>query len=612
MKKCLKILLIISSIYLIFNFSNVSAATAELTDLPEKIFDYVHFINTKDMKPSEISEMMRQLGYRSDLIGNYIDAYLSYKNYIIANQEEGKYYFFAPDDGFDSYGVFHMSVNYTSRLFLNLKENGLKAYFGISKSRGALSYSYNVTFNVRVSNSDQVFYNMQSDDNHTIIKSLYGSQWITKVEPNFISAGSNYGLIHQYFFYDTNMDIDIEYLSDTGNWTGDLTINGTSYSCGSTLPFNTLTGASSEYLYEQLPPKITLKKEEETENYLKLLINFDKWDTSKYKYFYKINTSGSWVEIQENDTEYTAIKNDTTIYALVLDKETFDSTNDYNQGYITSSTLTISGLIEIIPDLTFSEKENEACSVTLNAVKYTICKQVNMQVNYTTLDTYIWRYSFDKITWTDIYFDSTTLTIKTNDTTIYACLYDKSDDNKLINCKTLTVSGIDTLNEETQTKLNGYVKFSGEYNENDLSFDVKALFYNFDENNYNYYYYIAGNESWTQITSSDLDENSNYEFRTKTFKFYDDSYLHIKVEPKNGDNIATYSIKIDYFSENVSIKSLTKKVNDFIADLKPLMGKFFELLDYGYNKLDSNVRTFIVVILIVLLIAAIINKARGD
>lgn len=119
-----------------------------------------------------------------------------------------------------------------------------------------------------------------------------------------------------------------------------------------------------------------------------------------------------------------------------------------------------------------------------------------------------------------------------------------------------------------------------------------------------------------QIVNNKINEDSYIKFNSKYFSYQllnelGDSITIIN--PNTGEEEIINSIED---SENLykisDANSLIDRVSSFLDDLSRPMIAIFDLFKYGYDRLNSTFKTFLIAAFIIILVAALIFKARGD
>lgn len=119
-----------------------------------------------------------------------------------------------------------------------------------------------------------------------------------------------------------------------------------------------------------------------------------------------------------------------------------------------------------------------------------------------------------------------------------------------------------------------------------------------------------------QIVNNKITEDSYIKFNSKYFSYQllnklDDSITIIN--PNTGEEEIINSIED---SENLykisDANSLIDRVSSFLDDMSKPMLAIFDLFKFGYDRLNSTFKTFLIVAFIIILVAALIFKARGD
>lgn len=555
---------------ILFSFLFINNVNAENISFDKQhMFEYVTMTNTADLTNEEVIELLTNAGYAETQINKYI----ALRNYRIANNTEEKYYFLNPGDG-----VFFNS----SRLMINMDDNAVQGFFTVHGS-GTL---YKIRYHIQSAYSSRTYYDAKLVDNIYSVYAYSTSGWIASQSDIFgfyLNADNTINLninsTHLNYFYETNMNIDFFY--NGGDFTDDMIIGENTYHNGSTLPINSLTGYNSLINKE---PQLNISVIEKTDYLENIKINFNIWDTEKYIYQYKLTGMEVWEDITENDFEYISYSNN-TIYIQMIDKTTNES--------ILNATYTFSNITETIPDIIFNESIPNSCKVLKNGTNYIVCKEIKANFNnYYGINNYLWSYSADGENWTQIYNDKFVDLISENKA-IYFKLYDRNT-NETLKYMTYNITGIELI----PTDLGQYITFNGKYENNNYKLDI--IFYNYDNELYNYYYSTDG-ENWIQLNIGELSNYTSIYSKYKSFNFYKDMTIYVKIEDKEANYItsATYEIKIP----NVG---LFDTINNFKVDNKIL--NYFTNI---YNQIrNSDLGNYVFILIVTSIILLIIKSAR--
>lgn len=445
-------------------------------------------------------------------------------------------------------------------------------------------YAYSSVTNIYFGQLKNITYIYKTRDANTISKlsDNYGyARWIAG------STGSSQNTqIKMSKYYETNYNFNIYLNTENSIYTySKLIYNDITYNPGDFL-FNTLESNNLNNIKPQAPtePELDISVIEKTDYLENIKINFNIWDTEKYIYQYKLTGMEVWEDITENDFEYISYSNN-TIYIQMIDKTTNES--------ILNATYTFSNITETIPDITFNESIPNSCKILKNGTNYIVCKEIKANFNnYYGINNYLWSYSDDRENWTQIYNDKFIDLISENKA-IYFKLYDRYT-NETLKYMTYNITGIELIPSD----LGQYITFNGKYENNNYKLDI--IFYNYDNELYNYYYSTDG-ENWTQLSLAEMSNYASIYSKYKSFNFYKDMTVYVKIEDKNANyiNSATYQIKIP------SIE-LFDALNNLKVDNKIL--NYFTNI---YNQIrTSDLGNYIFMLIVTSIILLIIKSAR--
>ena len=119
-----------------------------------------------------------------------------------------------------------------------------------------------------------------------------------------------------------------------------------------------------------------------------------------------------------------------------------------------------------------------------------------------------------------------------------------------------------------------------------------------------------------QIVNNKITEDSYIKFNSNYFSYQLLNNLNDSITIINPNTNEEEIINSIEDSENMykinDANSLLDRVSSFLDDMsKPILA-LFDLFKYGYDRLNSTFKTFLIVAFIIILVAALIFKARGD
>lgn len=567
MKKWL--IFLISLFSILIGINSVSAEELNTSNL----FNYIHFTNMYGMTDDEMLLLGTSVGVDlTDFVKNYNihKDKLTLKNFIF------RY------DGGTGITIFYKSNDTWT---INLKDNS--TYYSLYVEDRNTASKVSVKYN---SWSGTTFYSPS--------QSAYTLGQLSNIKKDVAKE--------YYFFYISDLEEDI-YLTYTASlygsgWlTNDITIDNNIYSINDSTPINLKTGYHS---LKDTKPKIDMNLIESYDNFTKIKISFSTFDNQKYLYFLSTDRK-NWIDIMENDYEYTSYVNG-VLYVIVVDRDEFYESAD--QGIvkydpIVSATWTFTGINEIMPEAQVFFQTPDSCKITNKGKEYIICRNLYVEIsNYNSIEKYMWQYSFDRENWLSIYTNKFNIEFSENKT-VYFKLINPSTKEEY-KYFTATITGIVSLPND----LKAYIDMFGEYNKETFSFNIDTYIYNYDSSIYNYFYSIDG-INWTELKDSNMLTTSNSLVRHIVLEFYRDLTLYVKVEDKKGNYIHAATYTITYFSKS-DVKSDTLDSFDSNSNLVSQVFKpFLEIWNNfkTYSKI-FNYLLYVILGSIILLLLKSIRK----
>lgn len=562
MKKLLTSLTILFSVFIGVNSVNAEDLKYDQT----KPFEHLTMTNTIDLSDEEVTTLMKKANYTDE----YINRYLLRRNYALQNNKSGKYYFVNPGN------IFNLA---SDRIFINLSSENIKqGWIEISNSRDGASTN--------------IYYNIESNDGYTYYTYDYSttpsrnsSKWFASNNKLFqFTYNSNNVIYNGYnsmclsYFYETNMKGQLSYKKGAFGGTSDIIVDDVTYSINSMLPITIEDGYHS---LKDTKPKIDMNLVESHDTFTKIKISFSTFDNQKYLYFLSTDRE-NWIDIMENDYEYTSYVNG-VLYVIVVDRDGFYESAD--QGIvkydpIVSATWTFTGINEMMPDAKVFFQTPDSCKIINKGKEYIICQNLYVEIsNYNSIEKYMWQYSFDRENWLSIYTNKFNIEFSENKTVYFKLINPSTKEG--YKYFTATITGIVPL----PNNLKAYIDMFGEYNKETFSFNIDTYFYNYDSSIYNYFYSIDG-INWVELKDSNMFTTSNSLVRHIVLEFYRDLTLYVKVEDKEGNYIHAATYTITYFSKNgydsesnnFSITSFITSIDDSFKYVHNVFSIFFDKL----------------------------------
>lgn len=343
----------------------------------------------------------------------------------------------------------------------------------------------------------------------------------------------------------------------------------------------------------------------------KIKINFSIFNTDKYLYFYSTSPgkNKTWIDITENNFEYTGYSNG-TLYIAVIDKAKYVESAENGQelvfDYITTATYIFAGLAELIPDLEFSTDIPDSCYLTIGGNREIICKRLTVKTkNYNDFNKYRFEYSNDKTNFLTLYANEY-VNVYNENTAVVFKLYDAKKD-EYIKTITYNLTGI----SKNMASIGPYVNLIGKYIEKEYYYEISAYFYNYDSSLYNYYY-STDRENWKEIDSVSLSiasgsGSSAVYFRK--FNIYENCTFYLKIEDKNGNYIRAITFTVE-LNKHIDKDLPVNKISSFLDTISEEIKTISDLIKYFYNGLNSIIKDFLVAIFTLIIICSIIILAR--
>lgn len=348
MKKFLILLAICLSNF--FFFDNTKAEPVDT-----HVLDYISMTNTYGLSDSEVRELMKSVGKKTETIDNYI----LLRNYAIDNTNDGNHYYLDENN---------------SRMFVNLTGNFLQGGIDIEKtslSNTTLGYFMTVFLHIQVSSKDKPYYYV----NNGTVKKKSTASWITnsRCGSAFNDSSNNSDLEDKsYFFYETDQNISFEYKHFLSrNYNGDIIVNNKTYSLGDYLDDTTLTGINSLINELKLNYKNGFTTNDQVDKLGKVTVNFKESDStissfhklllklqygsndwtkenipvfSHYRIYGQLNEGSIWKQLDESDLNYmydSEEDDDGNITNNYINMEPIvtDTTFDYVEGSLADSSV---------------------------------------------------------------------------------------------------------------------------------------------------------------------------------------------------------------------------------------------------------------------------------
>ena len=585
MKKLLVSLTILFSVFIGVNSVNAEDLKYDQT----KPFEHLTMTNTIDLSDEEVTTLMKKANYTDE----YITKYLLRRNYALQNNKSGKYYFVNPGN------IYNLA---SDRIFINLSSENIKqGWIEISNSRDGAS--------------TDIYYNIESNDGYTYYTYDYSttpstssSKWFASNNKLFqFTYNSNNVIYNGYnsmclsYFYETNMKGQLSYKKGAFGGTSDIIVDDVTYPINSMLPITIEDGYHS---LKDTKPKIDMNLVESHDTFTKIKISFSTFDNQKYLYFLSTDRE-NWIDIMENDYEYTSYVNG-VLYVIIVDRDGFYESAD--QGIvkydpIVSATWTFTGINEMMPDAQVFFQTPDSCKITNKGKEYIICQNLYVEIsNYNSIEKYMWQYSFDRENWLSIYTNKFNIEFSENKTVYFKLINPSTKEG--YKYFTATITGIVPL----PNNLKAYIDMFGEYNKETFSFNIDTYIYNYDSSIYNYFYSIDG-INWVELKDSNMLTTSNSLVRHFVLSFYKDLTLYVKVEDKVGNYIHAATYTITYFSKS-DVKSDTLDSFDSNSNLVSQVFKpFLEIWNNfkTYSKI-FNYLLYVILGSIILLLLKSIRK----
>lgn len=585
MKKWLIFLISLFNILIGINSVNAEELKYDQT----KPFEHLTMTNTIDLSDEEVTTLMKKANYTDE----YITKYLLRRNYALQNNKSGKYYFVNPGN------IYNLA---SDRIFINLSNENIKqGWIEISNSRDGAS--------------TDIYYNIESNDGYTYYTYDYSttpstnsSKWFASNNKLFqFTYNSNNVIYNGYnsmclsYFYETNMKGQLSYKKGAFGGTSDIIVDDVTYSINSMLPITIEDGYHS---LKDTKPKIDMNLVESHDTFTKIKISFSTFDNQKYLYFLSTDRE-NWIDIMENDYEYTSYVNG-VLYVIIVDRDGFYESAD--QGIvkydpIVSATWTFTGINEMMPDAKVFFQTPDSCKITNKGKEYIICQNLYVEIsNYNSIEKYMWQYSFDRENWLSIYTNKFNIEFSENKTVYFKLINPSTKEG--YKYFTATITGIVPL----PNNLKAYIDMFGEYNKETFSFNIDTYIYNYDSSIYNYFYSIDG-INWVELKDSNMLTTSNSLVRHFVLSFYKDLTLYVKVEDKVGNYIHAATYTITYFSKS-DVKSDTLDSFDSNSNLVSQVFKpFLEIWNNfkTYSKI-FNYLLYVILGSIILLLLKSIRK----
>lgn len=330
----------------------------------------------------------------------------------------------------------------------------------------------------------------------------------------------------------------------------------------------------------------------------KITVDYGIYDFDNYKYEYssyvisdKNNVDGLFWLPYLNSTPFEFyVNNNDTYFFRVIDKNTGE--------YVTSSSITVSGIVENLPYIVFENLKDDECVLNYYNEFYFTCDLVKLYAKNIDYSKYSLQYSYDKTNWFNHNnYYSSEIYIRDN-TTLYVRIIDLTT-NDIVDTLSYTVTHLTFPNSNLPI-----IKITTDCVDNVVGASIKVNLYNYDRDKYKLFYKLYDNTDFLE-TNVVLDGNNFYKY----FTLSKETVLYIKIVDVDNNYITgtsfTYTGNLCK-KDNLDINNIDD-INDLILDKESSSNQLFsQILNICYTSAPRRLVIFLKLFLILTLIGAVL------
>lgn len=330
----------------------------------------------------------------------------------------------------------------------------------------------------------------------------------------------------------------------------------------------------------------------------KIIVDYGIYDFDNYKYEYssygisdKNSSDGLFWLPYLNSTPFEFyVNNNDTYFFRVTDKNTGD--------YVTSSSITVAGIVENLPYIVFENLKDDECVLNYYNDFYFTCDLVKLYAKNIDYSKYSLQYSYDKTNWVNHNnYYSSEIYIRDN-TTLYARIIDLIT-NDIVDTLSYTVTHLTFPNSNLPI-----IKITTDCVDNVVGASIKVNLYNYDIDKYKLFYKVYDNTEFLE-TNVVVDGNNFYKY----FTLSKETVLYIKIVDVDNNYITgtsfTYTGNLCK-KDNLDINNIDD-INDLILDKDSSSNQLFsQILNICYTSAPRRLVIFLKLFLILTLIGAVL------
>lgn len=330
----------------------------------------------------------------------------------------------------------------------------------------------------------------------------------------------------------------------------------------------------------------------------KITVDYGIYDFDKYKYEYssygisdKNSSDGLFWLPYLNSTPFEFyVNNNDTYFFRVTDKNTGD--------YVTSSSITVAGIVENLPYIVFENLKDDECVLNYYNDFYFTCDLVKLYAKNIDYSKYSLQYSYDKTNWVNHNnYYSSEIYIRDN-ATLYARIIDLTT-NDIVDTLSYTVTHLTFPNSNLPI-----IKITTDCVDNVVGASIKVNLYNYDRDKYKLLYKVYDNTEFLE-TNVVVDGNNFYKY----FTLSKETVLYIKIVDVDNNYITgtsfTYTGNLCK-KDNLDINNIDD-INDLILDKDSSSNQLFsQILNICYTSAPRRLVIFLKLFLILTLIGAVL------